>query len=206
MIFNGDDLTDLKAVHFKPDYAYGDLLGNNYICHFTAFRKELLEKAGGGFRPEFDGSQDHDLILRLTEQAEHIVHIPKILYYWRAHKGSTAEAIQAKPYVIEAGKKAVKAHLDRLHLAGEVLDGPVPSMYRLKYTLISPPLVSILIPNKDHKDDLKRCIDSILNKLPSGLMSIAVPPYKAPKPIKKQKTSSKTLNTLNLVIHYSFII
>ena len=150
--------------HFKPDYAPDNLRANNYICHFTAFRKELLEKAGGGFRSEFDGSQDHDLILRLTEQAEHIVHIPKILYYWRAHKGSTAEAIQAKPYVIEAGKKAVQAHLDRLHLKGTVEDGSCPSMYRLKYELTSTPLVSILIPNKDHRDDLKRCIDSIQNK------------------------------------------
>lgn len=150
--------------HFKPDYAPDNLRANNYICHFTAFKKELLEKAGGGFRSEFDGSQDHDLILRLTEQAEHIVHIPKILYYWRAHKGSTAEAIQAKPYVIEAGKKAVQAHLDRLGLKGSVGDGPVPSMYRMRYELTSTPLVSILIPNKDHKDDLKRCIDSIRTK------------------------------------------
>ena len=150
--------------HFKPDYAPDTLRANNYICHFTAFKKELLEKAGGGFCSEYDGSQDHDLILRLTEQAEHIVHIPKILYYWRAHKGSTAEAIQAKPYVIEAGKKAVQAHLDRMHLKGTVTDGPVPSMYRLKYELTSTPLVSILIPSKDHKDDLKRCIDSIKTK------------------------------------------
>ena len=147
--------------HFKPDYAPDNLRANNYICHFTAFRKELLEKAGGGFRPEFDGSQDHDLILRLTEQAEHIVHIPKILYYWRAHKGSTAEAIQAKPYVTEAGKKAVRAHLDRMKLKGTVTDGPVPSMYRVKYELTSRPLVSILIPSRDHREDLERCIDSI---------------------------------------------
>ena len=160
--------------HFKPDYAPDNLRANNYICHFTAFKKELLEKAGGGFRPEFDGSQDHDLILRLTEQAEHIVHIPKILYYWRAHKGSTAEAIQAKPYVIEAGKKAVQAHLDRMNLKGTVEDGPVPSMYRLKYELISTPLVSILIPNKDHRGDLKRCIDSIQNKTTYGNYEIIV--------------------------------
>ena len=160
--------------HFKPDYAPDNLRASNYICHFTAFRKELLEKAGSGFRSEFDGSQDHDLILRLTEQAEHIVHIPKILYYWRAHKGSTAEAIQAKPYVIEAGKKAVQAHLDRLHLKGTVEDGPFPSMYRLKYELTSTPLVSILIPNKDHRDDLKRCIDSIQNKTTYGNYEIIV--------------------------------
>ena len=160
--------------HFKPDYAPDNLRANNYICHFTAFRKELLEKAGGGFRSEFDGSQDHDLILRLTEQAEHIVHIPKILYYWRAHKGSTAEAIQAKPYVTEAGKKAVRAHLERVGLRGTVTDGPVPSMYRLKYELAAEPLVSILIPNKDHREDLKRCIDSIRTLTTYGNYEIVI--------------------------------
>ena len=159
-----ETLKDTFNLHFKPDYAPDTLRSNNYICHFTAFRKEILEKAGGGFRSEFDGSQDHDLILRLTEQAEHIVHIPKILYYWRAHKGSTAEAIQAKPYVNEAGKKAVQAHLDRVNLKGTVEDGPIPSRYRIRYELTAAPLVSILIPNKDHRDDLKRCIDSIKNK------------------------------------------
>ena len=160
--------------HFKPDYAPDNLRANNYICHFTAFKKELLAKAGGGFNPAFDGSQDHDLILRLTEQAEHIIHIPKILYYWRAHKGSTAEAVQAKPYVIEAGKNAVRAHLKRLGLEGEVLDGPVPSMYRLKYKLTSAPLVSILIPSRDHRDDLKRCIDSIQQKTTYGNYEIII--------------------------------
>lgn len=150
--------------HFKPDYAPDNLRANNYICHFTAFRKDLLEKAGGGFDPAFDGSQDHDLILRLTELAEHIVHIPKILYYWRAHQGSTAEAVQAKPYVTEAGKNAVRAHLRRIGLEGEVTDSPVPSVYRIRYRLTSDPLVSILIPNRDHKDDLERCVGSILDK------------------------------------------
>ena len=103
-------------------------------------------------------------MLRLTEQAERIVHIPKILYYWRAHRGSTAEAVGAKPYVTEAGKKAVAEHLKRTGLEGEVLDGPVPSIYRVRYALREQPLVSILIPNKDHREDLKRCVDSIREK------------------------------------------
>ena len=155
---------DAYNPHFKPDFAPDNLRANNYICHFTAFRKDLLEKAGGGFRAAFDGSQDHDLVLRLTEQAEHIVHIPKILYYWRAHRHSVAEDVAAKPYVIEAGKKAVAEHLKRTGLEGEVLDGPVPSIYRVRYALREQPLVSILIPNKDHREDLKRCVDSIREK------------------------------------------
>lgn len=155
---------DAFLPHFKPDYAPDTLRGNNYICHFTVFKKELLEKAGGGFRSECDGSQDYDLVLRLTEQAEKIYHIPKILYYWRAHKDSVAESVGAKPYVIEAAHRAISGHLKRVGLKGEVEDTRIPSIYRIRYEIAGEPLVSILIPNKDHRDDLKRCIDSIREK------------------------------------------
>lgn len=155
---------DAFLPHFKPDYAPDTLRGNNYICHFTVFRKNLLEKTGGGFRSEFDGSQDYDLILRLTEQAEKIRHIPKILYYWRAHRDSVAESIGAKPYVIEAAHKAIREHLERIGLKGEVLDTRIPSIYRIRYAIEGEPLISILIPNKDHREDLKRCVDSIREK------------------------------------------
>ena len=155
---------DAYKPHFKPDFAPDNLRANNYICHLTVFRKDLIEKAGGGFRSEFDGSQDHDLFLRLTEQAERIVHIPRILYYWRAHRKSVAEDVSAKPYVTDAGKRAVAAHLTRVGLKGEAADGPVPSMYRLRYEIDGTPTVSILIPNKDHREDLKRCVDSIREK------------------------------------------
>ena len=155
---------DAFLPHFKPDYAPDTLRGNNYICHFTVFKKELLEKAGGGFRSECDGSQDYDLVLRLTEQAEKIVHIPKILYYWRAHKDSVAESVGAKPYVIEAAHRAISGHLERIGLKGKVEDTRIPSIYRIRYEIKGEPLVSILIPNKDHRDDLKRCIDSIREK------------------------------------------
>lgn len=169
MIYTDEDTfsetpDDAYNPHFKPDFAPDNLRANNYICHLTVFRKALLEKAGGGFRSEYDGSQDHDLFLRLSEQAEQIVHIPRILYYWRAHRQSVAEDVAAKPYVTEAGKKAVAAHLDRLGLKGKVTDGPVPSMYRLRYEIEGTPLVSILIPNKDHREDLARCIGSIREK------------------------------------------
>lgn len=155
---------DAFLPHFKPDFAPDTLRGNNYICHFTAFSRDLLDKAGGGFRSAFDGSQDYDLILRLTEQAERIVHIPKVLYYWRAHEASVAESVGAKPYVIQAAHRALEEHLARTGLEGEVLDSPVPSIYQIRYALKETPLVSVLIPNKDHITDLERCVDSIREK------------------------------------------
>lgn len=158
-----DTPEDAYCPHFKPDYAPDTLRTNNYICHFTVFKRSLLEKTGG-FRPECDGSQDYDMVLRLTEQAQTIVHIPRILYYWRAHKGSVATDVGAKPYVIEAAHKALTDHLKRVGLDGEVLDTVVPSMYRIKYQLKDTAKVSIIIPNKDHVSDLKQCINSIREK------------------------------------------
>lgn len=154
---------DAFCPHFKPDFAPDTLRANNYICHLTTFKKSLLNEAGL-FRKECDGSQDFDMVLRLTEKAKCIVHIPKILYYWRAHKNSVAEDVSAKPYVIDAAHKAISDHLERVGLKGQVLDSVVPSMYRLKYEIVGQPLVSILIPNKDHIDDLQRCLDSIFSK------------------------------------------
>ena len=158
-----DTPRDAYCPHFKPDFAPDTLRANNYICHFTVFARALLDKAGK-FRPECDGSQDFDMVLRLTEQARKIVHIPKILYYWRAHKASVASDVGAKPYVIEAAHRAVSDHLKRIGLPGQVLDSAVPSMYRIKYDIPQKELVSIVICTKDHIDDLKKCVDSILEK------------------------------------------
>lgn len=143
--------------HFKPDYAPDTLRSYNYICHFSVFDRNLLEKTGR-FRSEFDGSQDYDIILRLTEQAKRIVHIPKILYYWRSHENSVASSIAAKPFVTETAKRVISEHLDRVNLKGEVLDASVPSTYKIVYKIKGEPLVSILIPNKDHLDDLKNVL------------------------------------------------
>ncbi len=150
-------------LHFKPDYAPDTLRACNYICHFTVFKHSLLDTVGL-FRSECDGSQDYDMVLRLTEKASRIEHIPKILYHWRAHEKSVAEDIEAKPYVINAAHKAISDHLTRVGLKGEVLDTVIPSMYRVHYEIIGNPLVSIMIPNKDHLTDLKKCVDSILQK------------------------------------------
>lgn len=150
--------------YFKPDFAIDNLRANNYICHFTVFKKELINEVGL-FRKEFDGSQDHDMILRLTEKAQNIIHVPKILYHWRISPNSVASDPYAKPYTIKAGIEAVKQHLTRCNLNATVESSTVhPNFYRIKYDITRNPLISVLIPNKDHIVDLSRCITSILEK------------------------------------------
>ena len=117
----------------------------------------------GGFRKEFDGSQDYDIIFRAVEQANRIVHIPKILYHWRVHKTSTASVADSKPYAYEAGIKVIEEHLKRTEKKGKVEYGQdVPGIYKIKYDVVGNPKVSILIPNKDNINLLKVCINSIL--------------------------------------------
>ena len=149
--------------HFKPDYAPDYLLCCNYICHLAVFRRSLYEQLGGE-RPECDGSQDHDLFLRLIEQVGGAAHVPQVLYYWRVHAGSTSGGTDAKPYVAEAAKKALADHLTRTGRTGTVEEGLFPSTYRVKWDIEGDPKVSILIPNKDHTDDLEKCLHSIWTK------------------------------------------
>ncbi len=147
--------------YFKSDFAPDTLRANNYICHFSIFRKDLMDKLEG-FRSEFDGAQDYDIILRMSENAKNIVHIPKILYHWRVHELSTAKAgAHAKPYAYEAGKKAVQAHLDRMGLKGTVEQGKTIGTYKVNYEIIGEPKISIIIPNKDYVSTLKVCLKSI---------------------------------------------
>ena len=162
--FKGNSINHMITLHFKPDFAPDNLLANNYICHFSVFSRELLE-SGELFRSQFDGSQDHDMILRLTAKAKHIVHVPRILYYWRSHKGSVASSIDAKTYAIDAAKGAVADHLTKLGYRNFEIESTraFATIFRIKYELTSRPLVSIIIPNKDHVDDLSRCVESIIN-------------------------------------------
>ncbi len=134
--------------HFKPDFAIDFLRANNYICHFSVFKKELISKLKGE-NSKYDGAQDYDLVLRMSEIANNIIHIPKVLYHWRAHENSTAKPGDAKPYAIKAGKLAVEDHLKRVGLKGKVEYGATLGTYRIKYEVIGNPKVSILIPNKD---------------------------------------------------------
>ncbi len=158
-------IDDMITLHFKPDFAPDNLRANNYICHFSAFDRKLLE-CMPLFRSEFDGSQDHDMILRLTSRAKCVVHVPKLLYYWRSHAGSVASDINAKSYAIEAAKGAVAASLraqgfDHFEITSTKA---FETIFRIKYEIQGNPLVSIIIPNKDHLGDLQRCILSILEK------------------------------------------
>lgn len=164
--FKGNKSIDhMITLHFKPDFAPDNLRANNYICHFSAFDKNLIEGMSL-FRSEFDGSQDHDMILRLTSKAKCVVHVPKLLYYWRSHAGSVAADINAKSYAIDAAKGAVSAHLrERGYENFEILSTKAfETIFRIKYEIKGNPLVSIVIPNKDHVEDLQRCITSILEK------------------------------------------
>ncbi len=163
--FKGSSIDHMITLHFKPDFSIDNLRANNYICHFSVFRASLLEKTGL-FRSEYDGSQDHDMILRLVAVAEKICHIPKILYYWRSHAGSVAANINAKTYAIDAAKGAVTAHLQSCGFEGFKIESSraFETIFRIRYKLLAKPKISILIPNKDHAGDLRRCIESILQK------------------------------------------
>lgn len=163
--FKGSRIDNMITLHFKPDFSIDNLRANNYICHFSVFDKKLLEGMEL-FRSQFDGSQDHDMILRLTKKAEHVVHIPKLLYYWRSHKGSVAAGIGAKSYAIDAARGAIKDHLEECGWENcEITSTKAcETIFRIKYPLRGNPKISILIPNKNHLADLRRCISSILEK------------------------------------------
>ena len=163
--FSGDSIDHMITLHFKPDFAIDNLRANNYICHFSVFSRELVDKVGY-FRSEFDGSQDHDMILRLTAAAKKVVHVPMILYYWRSHAGSVASDINAKSYAIDAAKGAVAAHLTSCGFSDFRIESSraFETIFRIRYALCATPLISILIPNKDHVEDLRRIIESIEDK------------------------------------------
>lgn len=146
---------------FKPDYSPDLLDSQNYICHFSVISQKIVEKIGG-FRLGFDGSQDHDIIIRAIEHAEQVVHIPKVLYHWRKVPGSTAEVYDAKSYAWEAGRKAVEARLEQSGDLGRVELGPLKGTYQVIREIVGHPKVSIIIPFKDKPELLKTCIDSIL--------------------------------------------
>ena len=162
MIFESPNVKKIVTVHFKPDFAIDNLRGNNYICHFSVFGKTLLDSAGR-FRSAYDGSQDHDMILRLTAHAKKIVHIPKLLYYWRSHPQSVAMDISSKGYAAAAGKNAVLDSVAQLGIQAVVEHSKAfPAIYRLRYAIQDSAKVSIIITVDGYTDELKHCIDFIL--------------------------------------------
>lgn len=163
--FKNNDINKMLTMHFKPDYAIDNLRANNYICHFSVFYRHLLD-GNELFRTKFDGSQDHDMILRLTDKAKKVVHVPKLMYYWRSHAGSVASGIQAKTYAVDAAKGAVADHLRKHGFEHFKITSTraFETIFKISYQIIGNPKISIIIANKDHEPDLRRCITSILEK------------------------------------------
>ena len=163
--FKSGDINKMLTMHFKPDFAIDNLRANNYICHFSVFARELLDGTEL-FRSRFDGSQDHDMILRLTDRAKCVVHVPKLMYYWRSHPGSTAAGIGAKPYAVASAKGAVADHLKRHGFDHFQISSTraFDTIFKIRYQIIGNPLISIVIANKDHAGDLRRCLDSVFEK------------------------------------------
>ena len=197
-------LKELGGYHFKPDYSPDYLRSCNYITHLMVFARELLEKAGAEERSEFDGAQDYDLTLRLTEQAACIRHIPKVMYIWRGHAASTAQDMEAKPYAVQAGVRAIEAHFKRLGLAGsaEAIPG-APGAYRLHYELTGQPLISVVIPNKDHREDLERCLASLYQKAGYDRFEVVVVENNStdPETFAYYKQAAETYKNLKVVTY-----
>ena len=198
------NLKELGGYHFKPDYSPDYLRSCNYITHLMVFTRELLEKAGAEERSEFDGAQDYDLTLRLTEQAACIRHIPKVMYIWRGHAASTAQDMEAKPYAVQAGVRAIEAHFKRLGLAGsaEAIPG-APGAYRLHYELTGQPLISVVIPNKDHREDLERCLASLYQKAGYDRFEVVVVENNStdPETFAYYKQAAETYKNLKMVTY-----
>ena len=163
LTFKGDDLDHVVTKHYKPDFSPENLRGVNYICHLTVFKRSLLEKTGL-LDAAYNGSQDHDIILKLTSAAQCVYHISKILYFWRVHPGSVSMGIGAKEYAIEAGRHAVRDQELRLGRKAQVVSTKIcATHYRLTYEILGQPLVSIVILG-DRKDKLDRLLGSIYGK------------------------------------------
>lgn len=168
VFYSDEDKTDEYAAHyfyphFKSDFNIDLLHANNYMCHFLAVRKSLVDTVGG-LNEKFDGAQDYDFVLRLTEHTKKIYHCPRILYHWRCSNQSTAANQGNKMYAIHAGKAALNAHYKRIGWNARAQEGAVDGWYQTKFTLKEEPLVSILIPNKDHTDDLDVCLNSFFER------------------------------------------
>lgn len=169
VVYTDEDKLDIDGgelfePHFKPDFSPDLLTSVNYICHLFVVNHELLLEVGG-FRQEFDGAQDYDFILRCTEKARKICHIPKALYHWRCHQDSTSSNPESKLYAFEAGARAVKAHYDRLNIPVRSVEKGIDyGIYHTTFEIPGDPLVSVIIPNKDHSADLDLSMRSLIER------------------------------------------
>jgi glycosyltransferase involved in cell wall biosynthesis len=168
MIYSDEDKLseDGKLVEpfFKPDWCPDSFLSRMYTCHLGVYRHSLINQIGG-FRVGYEGSQDYDLVLRLTEKTEKIYHIPKVLYHWRLHSGSASASVTAKPYAYQAAQKALTDAIHRRDVKGKVLEIPgFPGCYTVRYEILNYKLVSIIIPTKNLGKQLNICLNSIFDK------------------------------------------
>ena len=170
-IYSDEDKIDEKSYDvfdpsFKPDFNIDMLRSQNYICHLYGVRRELVEKYGM-FNSEYDGAQDYDFILRMSEHSRKIAHVAKILYHWRTHQGSTALNSESKMYAYDAGARAIGAHYARVLpeiQIERIENGYTLGMYHTVFKFDEHPLISVIIPNKDHTDDLDKAIRSMIEK------------------------------------------
>ncbi len=164
-LYSDEDFIDTNGncsnPHFKPDFSPDLLLSHNYITHLSCFKRELFDRVGG-FRSKYDGSQDYDLFLRMSEQTNNIHHIPKVLYHWRMLESSTSANSKAKPEAIQRSKELLEETLKRRGIKAKVIPQEMDHYYRVKYEIIGNPLVSIIIPFKDKPELLETCVKSLL--------------------------------------------
>jgi GT2 family glycosyltransferase len=176
VIYSDEDKLDSRGRRcdpfFKPDWSPEYLLACMYTCHLSVYRRAVLE-AVGGFRPGFEGSQDYDLMLRVTERTQNIFHIPRVLYHWRKHSGSTAASALAKRPSSDAGRRALEEHMQRRGIEAVVINDE-PSRYRVRPRLCGTPKISVIIPIKDKVPLLQRCLQSIETKTQYGNYEIIV--------------------------------
>ena len=168
IVYTDEDLINSDGIvhsspRFKPDFNFDFLRSINYICHIFMVRKSLIDRVGM-LRKEYDGAQDYDFILRCCEQTEHIAHVPKVLYHWRAHDNSTAGNPESKQYAVDAGKRALEEHYRRMGYDAVVENTGIFIVYRTIMKVQGNPKVSVIILNKDHREDLEKCVVSIEEK------------------------------------------
>ena len=168
VLYTDEDKVSMDGKHyfdpnFKPDYNLFRLRENNYICHIFVVKKALTDRVGL-LRTEFDGAQDYDFIFRCCEEADKVVHIPKVLYHWRCHMDSTAADPESKAYAYQAGRRAIKEHYQRMGIDASVEMTERPGWYRSYVKIQDNPKISIIIPNKDHIEDLELCLFSLTKR------------------------------------------
>lgn len=196
MIYSDEDKLGLGGRRdqpfFKPDWSPEYLLSCMYTCHFGVYRKALVDSIGG-FREDFDGSQDYDLVLRMSEKTNRIYHIPKVLYHWRMTRFSTAQSGAVKPHAFTAARRALGEHLQRRQVRAVVHDGRQPGHYRIRFEADPQSKISIIIPTRDNVRMLSRCIRSIESKTQWRNYEVVV--------VDNQSFNSETKNYLSSLSH-----